>query len=66
MEKAENERLEGGRVRTGNLIKEMKDSLIGYENELTGTFSILFFSFLSVFFFPAGTTIVDERGRVLV
>ncbi|GAA5896858.1 YEATS domain-containing protein YAF9 [Sporobolomyces salmoneus] len=34
MERNELERLEGGRVRTVNLIGEMKESLVGYEKEL--------------------------------
>ncbi|GAA6013601.1 hypothetical protein JCM11491_002721 [Sporobolomyces phaffii] len=34
MERAERERLEGGKVRTVNLIKDMRDSLVDYEKEL--------------------------------
>jgi YEATS domain-containing protein 4 len=38
MERSEFEKLEGGKVRTVNLIKDMKDSLINYEKELGGMF----------------------------
>lgn len=38
MERREFERLEGGRVRTGKLIDEMKRQLIEAEKEMNGTF----------------------------
>lgn len=43
-ERNEFERLEGGRVRTVNLITEFKDSLIEYEKELGGSFYTHFLS----------------------
>lgn len=46
MERRELERLEGGRVRTGNLIEEMKRQLIETEKEVNGNEDILSLDFL--------------------